>query len=778
MESSFDAVYLLQAVRDQSGEIVDFQFVDLNERGAQLISRDRKSLIDQRLCELFPTNCTSGFFHKYKSVVETATPLEEELSAEAIPGVTVQWLRHQVVPVGDGIVIISQDMTERKQSEMAIADREKLYRTLTENSPDVIARVDRHLRHLYVNPAVTKATGLAPEAFIGKSHAEMAGMPPELTQFWQSKLNQVFETGQPSFYEFQFPAPDGTRYYLSRVIPEWDANGGVESLLGITSDITDLKLAEQSVRQNEARLRRIVESSMIGLGFWDLEGNIWEANDALLTLLGYTQEEVCHQKLNWKTLTPHQYRAVDQQALQEIAEQGFCTPFEKEYFRKDGSCVPVLCGGAAFENCHDNGVFFILDLTERKKMEAECEHLLKLERAAREEAEASNRIKNEFLTVISHELRTPLNPILGCTQLLQSRPFEAEPAAKVLQVIERNAQLQVQLVEDLLDISQILQGGLTLNYYAVNVVETVEMAIASVRLSAEAKLIRLHATLNDGTDQVLGNQARIQQIVWNLLSNAIKFTPAEGRVEINVEPVGGFVQIRVSDTGKGIEPDFLPFVFDYFRQSDSSITRQFGGLGLGLAISRHLVELHGGTIEAASPGVEQGATFTVRLPRLQSEAEQHSSRRTAAMAWEGNRSAEQLLDEALTGFHVLVVGVAADLQQCLTLALKQAGARVTSVDSVRDALQVLVNHQPDVLISDMEMPDEDGYSLMEQIRLLEPELFNTVPAIALTTPTNTADPAQTLAAGYQRQINKPVQPEELIFTVAALAQSSIALLRN
>ncbi|KAM3094388.1 PAS domain S-box protein [Phormidesmis sp. 146-12] len=899
-EGSLDAVYLLKSVRNSAGEVIDFQFLDLNEQGANLISRRRAEVIDQRLCELLPINRAAGFFERYKQVVESGIALEEEFSTEGMPGVATQWLRHRVVRFEDGIVITSRDVTERKQAEIALADREQLYRTLAElmpqmvwqlnaegqikyanqhwqrglgvtpeqinqtgwepilhpeelaylnprwqrafeqgvpnedefryrmadgsyrwflgrvvpikdeqgqvikwigtstdiddrkrveqelqqreqqfrtlaeNSPDIIARVDRNLRHLYVNPAITKATGLAPEVFIGKSNAEM-GMPLELNQFWESKLNRVFATGQPDSYEFNFPAPDGTRYYLSRVIPEFADNGEVATILGITSDITDLKQAEQSLRQSEARFRRVVESNMIGLGFWNLKGDILSANDALLTMLGYTQEEFRSQPLSWREITPHEHETVVNKALQEIAEQGFCTPFEKEYICKDGSHVPILCGGATFEDSSDGGVFFVIDLTERKKIESECERLLKLERAARQEAEAANRIKDEFLSVISHELRTPLNPILGWIKLLKNHRFDAARTEQALSSIDRNARLQAQLVEDLLDVSQILQGKLSLSYCPVNVVEPVEAAIATVRLSAEAKSIQLHTALDHTIGRVLGNPSRIQQVTWNLLANAIKFTPVGGRVEITLESVGAFAQIQVSDTGKGIEPEFLLYIFDYFRQADGSITRRFGGLGLGLAIARHLVELHGGTIEAASMGAEKGAIFTVRLPLLQNDPKPPEPLGDRAVD-SPQPLPEPCLDETLEGLKILLVDHETESLEMMTLALRQAGATVIATPSIQEALQTLTELtsselQPNVLISDVTMPDEDGYSLMQQIQLLHPDLLSGIWAIALTTSASETDEHQTLAAGYQSQISKPVAPGTLISTIATLTQS-------
>ncbi|HEY9880059.1 MAG TPA: PAS domain S-box protein [Leptolyngbyaceae cyanobacterium] len=738
-ESSFDAIYILKSVRDEAGEIVDFQFVDLNTYGAKLISRTKAEVIGQNLCELLPINRTLGFFEKYKQVIETGIPLEEEFPSNTMPGVTADWLHHQVVPLGDGVAITTCDITNRKRSEEALQASEALYRTLAEampqlvwtqndkgqvdyanrqwqqalgvtieevardgwahlvhpddlpklvlkeavpmrdnevreaefryrmadgsyrwflgrsvpvkddrgqlvkwvgtstdiddlkryeqeldrrkqrfrtlaeNSPDIIARLDRDLRHVYVNTAIAKATGMPPEAFIGKTHADL-NMPEHLRCYWQERLRHVLETGQPCSYEFDFPAPDGVRHYLSRLVPEFAPDGTVESVLGITSDVTQFKRVEQSLRESEWRFRRVVESDMIGMGFWSLTGDITEPNDALLNLLGFTREEFLAEQPRWTDLTPPEYAEVEAHALKQIRETGVCTPFEKEYLCRDGSRVPVLCGGAAFSNTVESGVFFVLDLSDRKRIEQERDRLLQLEREACAAAEAANRVKDEFLMVLSHELRTPLNPILGWTKLLQTREFAPGMVAHGLQTIERNARQQAQLVEDLLDISCILQGKLTLSYRPVNLTEVIEGAVSSVSLSAQAKSIKVETSLDTTVPQILGNPERLQQVVWNLLSNAIKFTPNHGRVEVHLKTAGQAVQIRVIDTGSGIEASFIPHVFDSFRQSDSTTTRSHGGLGLGLAIARHLIELHGGTLEATSEGLGKGAVFMICLP--------------------------------------------------------------------------------------------------------------------------------------------------------------------
>ncbi|MEJ6487007.1 AAA family ATPase [Nostoc punctiforme UO1] len=391
-------------------------------------------------------------------------------------------------------------------------------------------------------------------------------------------------------------------------------------------------------------------------------------------------------------------------------------------------------------------------------------HLYEAELTARNAAESANRIKDEFLAVLSHELRTPLNPILGWTKLMRSRKLDQATSDRALETIERNAKLQTQLIEDLLDVSRILQGKLNVNFGPINLVSVIEAAIETVRLSAQAKSIEIQTIFEFGVGSVLGDANRLQQVIWNILSNAIKFTPSEGQVKIKLEQVGSQVQICVTDTGKGIASEFLPYVFDYFRQADGATTRQFGGLGLGLAIVRHLVELHGGTVQAESLGEEQGATFTVRLPCLQNESKGIKDKiNTFSLL------PEQSLP--LFGLEILVVDDDADMREFLPFMLEEYGASVTVVASAIAALTALSQSQPNLIISDIGMPEMDGYMLMRQIRSLEPEQGGTIPAIALTAYAGEMDYQQAIAAGFQQHISKPVDPEELVKAIGSLIKS-------
>ncbi|MBN3942602.1 AAA family ATPase [Nostoc sp. NMS9] len=404
---------------------------------------------------------------------------------------------------------------------------------------------------------------------------------------------------------------------------------------------------------------------------------------------------------------------------------------------------------------------FILAVAQQCAQAIARAHLYEAEQMARSAAESANRIKDEFLAVLSHELRTPLNPILGWTKLMRTRKLDQATSDRALETIERNAKLQTQLIEDLLDVSRILQGKLNLNFYRINLVSVIEVAIETVRLSAEAKSIQIQTILESGVGEVLGDANRLQQVIWNILSNAIKFTPIGGQVKIKLEQVGSQVQICVTDTGKGIAPEFLPYVFDYFRQADGATTRKFGGLGLGLAIVRHLVELHGGTVQAESLGEGQGASFTVRLPYLQDENKGIKDAKD-------NYSLVAAQSSPLSGLEILVVDDDADMQEFLPFMLEQYGATVTVVASAIEALTALSQSQPNLIISDIGMPEMDGYMLMRQIRSLEPEQGGTIPAIALTAYAGEMDRQQAIAVGFQQHISKPVDPEELVKAIASL----------
>jgi signal transduction histidine kinase len=410
-------------------------------------------------------------------------------------------------------------------------------------------------------------------------------------------------------------------------------------------------------------------------------------------------------------------------------------------------------------------------LTERQVAESESlkriaeerERLLESERAARAESERAGRLKDEFLATLSHELRTPLNAILGWTHLLQARPGDARQLAEGLETIERNARAQTQIVDDLLEMSRIISGKLRLDVQPIDLAAVVDGAIQTIRPAAQAKSIRLETAIDPSAGPISGDAARIQQILWNVFSNAIKFTPKDGRITVSVQRVESHVEVTVTDTGQGIRPEFLPYLFDRFRQADASTTRQHRGMGLGLSIVKNLVEMHGGAVRASSPGEGQGATFVISLPLIANRRLDDDSGDAGALrSWLGGIP-------QLPGVRLLVVDDEADAREFLSRVLTECGAEVTAVASVAEALDAFAARVPDVLISDIGMPHHDGYELIRAIRKLPRDRGGQVPALALTAFARSEDRQRALMAGYQAHIAKPAHPTELITQIASLA---------
>ncbi|NJO78542.1 MAG: response regulator [Cyanobacteria bacterium RM1_2_2] len=518
------------------------------------------------------------------------------------------------------------------------------------------------------------------------------------------------------------------------------------------------KQTEASLLQNEARFRGVFESNLMGILFWHIDGQITDVNDAFVQMVGYSREELISGQVEWTEITPPEYREYDAKKFEIMQATGAFPPFEKEYICKDGSRIPILLGCAFLPNSSERGIAFVLDIRDQKRLKQERELLLAREQTAREAAEIANRTKDEFLAIVSHELRSPLNAILGWAKLLRTRQLDPATIERALETIERNTQTQVQLIEDLLDISRMLQGQLRLAIAPVNLNRMIETTVNSVRFAAEAKQIHLTFTADATATQVLGDLNRLQQIVSNLLSNAIKFTPSAGRVSITLKQIGTQAQIQVIDTGKGISADFLPHVFERFRRVDSSTTRSKDGLGLGLAIVRHLVELHQGTVTAASAGEGMGATFTIRLPLLQEEVRMISSENTLAKS----------SHPPLQNVHILVVDDELDTREYLAFVLESAGATVCSADSAQAAIARLRQFQPDVLLSDIGMPEEDGYMLLKRIRTMEH--LKTVPVVALTAYAKPQDREQALKAGFHAHLTKPIEPVDLIREIVDLIE--------
>jgi PAS domain S-box-containing protein len=646
--------------------------------------------------------------------------------------------------------------------------------------------------------------GMAPGSFGGTFADFEQIIHPEDREVVNQAIAQAIELKSIYDIEFRIFWPDGTTHWMAGKGKTFcNAEGKAVRMVGVGMDVTERRRNEEAQRylalaskvlssslDYQTTLASVAQLTVPKLADWCTVHVIEEDN----SIEQLAAAHVDPAKVKWamdlknkypfdpnaprgaaftlRTQQPDLLPDISDELLVQGARDAEHLQLLREIGFKSVMTVPLLIqdrilGVISFISTEDSGrrydgvdLSLAEELGRRAALAVENARLYRAQERERARAEAANRIKDEFLAVLSHELRTPLNPILGWTQLLKSRNFDEEKTIHALDIIERNAKLQSQLIEDLLDVSRILQGKLQLEFQPIALHSVIGSAIDTVRLAAQAKSIQIETRLTSVLGQVAGNSARLQQVIWNLLSNAIKFTPQGGRVEIVLQRADDYAQIKVSDTGTGIDLDFLPYVFDYFRQADSKTTRTFGGLGLGLAIVRHLVELHGGTVWADSPGKGQGATFTIHFPLMTNTLKTDDDGKQAN---EGG---------SLKGIRVLVVDDEPDMREFVAFVLEEYGAQVTVAKSAAEALFALEESIPDLLLSDIGMPDRDGYMLMRQVRTWSSERGGQILAIALSAYAGEFNQQQALSAGFQAHISKPVEPEQLVRAITNLIGST------
>jgi len=641
-----------------------------------------------------------------------------------------------------------QTTKQAERGEEKLRGSEEKFREFLEHAPAAVAMFDREMRYVAVSRRWMQDFNLSGD-IIGRSHYEVF---PEIPERWREIHRRCLAGAVEKSDEDRFERADGSVDWVKWEVRPWFDSAGEIGGIGIFSeDITERKRAEEALRESERQLRTLADTVPQLVWMAEADGNIFWYNQRWYDYTGTTAQEMA----GWGWQSVH-----DPKILPKVLEQWRSSlatgkPFEMEFPLRgaDGVFRWFLTRVNPLPDSQGRIVRWFGTNTDIEES-----------RRARQVAEESSRLKDEFLATVSHELRTPLTAIVGWTSLLKSKQLDEGTTSHAIQVVDRNSRSLTQLIENLLEVTRGQTGKIRLNPRPVELASVIQAALDVVLPAAEAKQIRLQTVLDPKAGPVTGDPDRLQQVVWNLLTNSIKFTPEGGRVQVSLQRMTSHVEITVSDTGCGISPEFLPFVFDRFRQADASSTRAHGGLGLGLSIVRHLTELHGGTVSAYSPGEEQGSTFVVRLPLTSRQAEVGGKAvpypKTGYIAVDRSR--------ILQGVKVLVVDDEPDTLELLRMVLELCGALVVTANSAAQALERLEKTDPDVLLSDIGMAGKDGFDLIREVRSLPPDRGGRVPAVALTAYTRAEDRTTTLAAGFDMHIPKPVQPADVVAAVANL----------
>lgn len=756
---------VIEVLFDADDKPNNYRFLELNPSFEKLTGLSASDALDGKTMTEMVPDMESKWFEIYGRVAKTGEPTRFVEGSEALRRWFDVYAFRTGAPEENRVAVLFNDITKRMQSEITMREAEQRYRALVEATATTVWYANAEGGLTFVGEEWTRISGQSIENILkwGWLEAIHPDDRDKTIEIWKKSL------GDKTLYSVEFrvlTVSGDYRWFSVSAVPILDSEGNVREWIGSNIDITPRKQAEEEraetlklLEAERSRLAYIFERSPSFVAVLRGENHVFElTNPAYMQLIG-------HREIVGKPV---------REALPDLIGQGYFELLDEVYRTGEpfiGNAFSVELQhtpDSALEKRFVDFVFQPVFETDRTVSGIFVHGVDITEQVeARQQAENANRLKDEFLATLSHELRTPLNAILGWSQMLQNRNLNTAEAKKALSTIERNARSQNQLIDDILDVSRIITGKLRLNVQAVNLSNVITSAVDAARPAAEAKNIRLQILLDPQAGPISGDPDRLQQVVWNLLSNAVKFTPKDGRIQVRLERINSHVEIIVSDTGRGIDAEFLPHVFDRFRQSDGSMTRRHGGLGLGLAIVRQIVELHGGTVSAISDGENQGATFTVHLPFLPIRREPTSEvPRVHPKAENGVLSD---WSPELNDLRVLLVDDEADSRDLLSLLLNSCGAIVSTASSAAEALKIVESERFDVIVSDIGMPGEDGFSLIVKIRQMPDKLGGNVPAIALTAYARAEDRVKALRSGFQMHIAKPVEPDELLIAIANLA---------
>ncbi|MRG91186.1 ATP-binding protein [Polyangium spumosum] len=705
------------------------------------------------------------FLRPIGSLTVASLPDQARLGVFLVVGVFLSAINERARREREFVLARAEDA--RRESE-ALARRQLAELEATYAAAPVgLCVIDRDFRWIRINERLAEMNGFPAAAHIGRSVRELL---PNLADQAEPMLRRIFETGEPlRNVELvgETPAQPGkTRIWMESFFPLRDTSGVIIGVNVVCEEVTERREAAAALAESADRLQMALDGAQAGWWEYDARTDHYTWSEAQYELYGVDPKNREVRLEDWRSrVHPADLPPMDADLCCRMRKgiSDFAYEFRILHPSLGERWIHSL-GRITFDEAGKTlrAVGISRDVTKEKQAESERAFLLESERAARAEAERASRMKDEFLATLSHELRTPLNAILGCAHLVQRPGIQPDQLAKGLSVIERNTHLQAQLINDLLDVSRIVAGKIHVDLQEVSLPGVVESAIEACRAAAEAKGVTLRGPREPARISVRGDPARLQQVVWNLVSNAIKFTPTGGRVDVSLVQEGEAAVLQVRDTGQGISPEFLPFLFERFRQADASMARRHGGLGLGLSIVKRLVELHGGVVRAESAGLEQGATFTVELPRDIDERSRVPSRVLVNTPANDPRN--------LHGAAVLVVDDEPDSRELLKRVLEEYEAVVCTAASAAEALDVADARSVDLVVSDIGMPGMDGYALLRELRARDGK--KDIVAVAVTAFARPEDRERALAAGYRAHLAKPFEPSELVSLLAGLRKAS------